>query len=158
MTELKVKRVGYADKALREAFPNSEASVQIPKYQTAGAACFDIQTLGWGNIAPGTQKTFDTGLQYEIPEGHVMLVFSRSGHGAKSGVRLANGTGVIDSDYRGNLFVALRNDGDTDFHISSGDRIAQAMIVPLPLVTLVEVAELSETARGEGGMGSTGTK
>ena len=87
-----------------------------------------------------------------------MMVYSRSGHGFKSGIRLANGTGVIDSDYRGEVMVKMHNDGSSAVLITAGERIAQAMIVPVSQVELTVVDELSDTARGSGGFGSTGTK
>ena len=132
----------------------------LPKYQTAGAACFDLHACNNGAVLTGMPVSFRTGLSVEIPDGHVMLVFSRSGHGFKNDTRLANCVGVIDSDYRGEIMVRLtRDDCDTGAEIlaaNPGDRIAQAMIVPLPRVEIVEVDELSGTERGAGGFGSTG--
>lgn len=125
----------------------------MPTYGTTGAACFDLyanQSMIVGRTAVGT------GLAFEVPEGHVMLVYSRSSHALK-GIRLANSVGVIDSDYRGEVKVML--EGATDVGMvffDKGDRIAQAMIVPVERVTFTEVEELSETARGAGGFGSTG--
>lgn len=136
---------------------------QLPEYQTAGAACFDIHALlpkddGRLLVSPGEQFAFSTGLAFEIPPGYVLKVFSRSGHGFNNGVRLANGTGIIDSDYRGELKVALRADPHPGVGIAvkHGDRIAQGMIVPSPRVEWDEVDELSDTERGAGGFGSTG--
>lgn len=86
-----------------------------------------------------------------------MLIYSRSGHGFKHGVRLANAVGVIDSDYRGEVQVKLVNDGGMPFYVNKGDRIAQAMLVPVQQFQLAEVEDLSETARGAGGFGSTGS-
>ena len=135
----------------------------VPKYQTPGAACFDLHAhsdgvpAGWILSEDGGTAVIDTGLCFEVPEGHVMLVFSRSGHGFKNNVSLVNGVGVIDSDYRGPVAVGLRNDGPLPFRVQAGDRIAQAMIVPIPAVELEEVDELSETQRGAGGFGSTGS-
>lgn len=129
---------------------------KLPAYATEGAACFDIFALNEGVIPSGGSCLFGTGLGFEVPEAWVMKVYSRSGHGFKHGIRLANGTGIIDSDYRGELMVMLRNDGDTDFAVERGDRIAQAMLEPVKQVIFVEVAELTETARGAGGLGSTG--
>ena len=149
----------------------------LPKYQTLGAACFDLHALaGFSQpavkLAPGDTLTLRTGLAFEIPQGHVMLVFSRSGHGFKNDVRLSNCVGVIDSDYRGELLVKLCNDQPkysptpfgshsaedafTAMVIRPSDRIAQAMIVPIPRVELIEVDELSTTERGASGIGSTG--
>lgn len=129
---------------------------RIPTYATDGAACFDLYAAYGGQVPEGESHSFSTGLQFEIPPGHVMYVYSRSGHGFKHGVRLANGTGVIDSDYRGELKVCLQNDGWEPFVVEDGDRIAQAMVMPIQAVAFEEVLELGETARGAGGMGSTG--
>lgn len=135
----------------------------IPAYATAGAACFDLHAvlddvqLQHGlTVQPSTQEIIRTGLAFQVPAGHVMLIYSRSGHGFKNGVRLSNATGVIDSDYRGEVMVALHNDGRAKFKVQHGDRIAQAMIIPVPGVELVECVDLTLTARGAGGFGSTG--
>ncbi len=127
----------------------------IPKYQTAGAACFDLHSMDSAVIMPGEAETFSTGLAVEIPAGYVMLVYSRSGSGFKNGIRLCNSVGVIDSDYRGCVGIRLHNDGTAVFLVEAGDRVAQAMIVQAPTVELVEVDELSDTDRGAGGFGST---
>lgn len=138
----------------------------LPTYGSKGAACFDlyadsIKEETWGILV-------GTGLCFEIPEGHVMKVYSRSGHGIKNGMVLRNGTGIIDSDYRGEVKIALTLHPDelisgvtlkqfvTIDEIKRGDRIAQAMIVPVEQSTFIEVGELSETGRGNGGFGSTG--
>lgn len=132
--------------------------VQMPTYASAGAACFDIRAYMPGRETTfSSSYTFGTGLKVEVPEGHVMLIFSRSGHGFNSDVRLANCTGVIDPDYRGELRVKLTSDGFEGFSVAHGDRIAQAMVIPCLQVDLVE-DELSETDRGENGFGSTGVK
>lgn len=138
-----------------------------PPTSTDGAACFDITVLSadWseydtseGKVIKGIGMfTLRTGLAFEVPPGYVMLVYSRSGHGFKHDTRLANCVGVIDSDYRGELFVKLTRDYPFgSLCIMPGDRIAQAMVIPVPAVQLVEVDELSDTARGTGGLGSTG--
>lgn len=133
----------------------------LPEYATAGAACFDLVAVGVNGVPvmPHRAEGFRTGLAFEIPEGHVMLVFSRSGHGFKNDTRLANCVGVIDSDYRGELMVKLTKDGenhDSVLRVMSGDRIAQALIMPVQRFELQLVDELTETARGTGGLGSTG--
>lgn len=135
----------------------------IPKYATAGAACFDLCAVVQNDIqvfvAHGAPTIISTGLAFEVPENHVMLVFSRSGHGFNKDVRLSNCVGVIDSDYRGELKVKLSKDNMGEFlHILNGDRIAQAMIVPVDRVEFEEVEELSDTERGAGGFGSTGAQ
>jgi len=131
----------------------------IPRYATKGAACFDLHALFDSETAlDSTQSvtTLRTGLAVEIPEGYAMMIYSRSGHGFKHGVRLSNCVGVIDADYRGEVMVKLTQDEQGYFIVNKGDRIAQAMIVPVPAVEFIEVDELSSTERGSGGFGSTG--
>lgn len=161
--ELKVKRV--------------HQDAILPTYATDGSACMDLYAVqiddvtvedtsvlrrhgaikGMRMVDEGRHVTFRTGLAFEVPPGHVLLIFSRSGHGFNYGVRLSNCVGVIDSDYRGEVKVQLTQDnGGSPLRVWNGDRIAQAMLVPIPRVQLLEVAELSETKRGEGGFGSTG--
>lgn len=131
-------------------------SARVPTYGTAGAACFDLYAADTVAVAPGRRVSVKTDVAFEVPEGYVLKLYSRSGHGFKHGVRLANGTGIVDSDYRGHVPVCLHNDGNQPFIVELGDRVAQAMIVPVPRVEFQVVDELSETVRGEGGMGSTG--
>lgn len=141
----------------------------IPAYQSAGAACFDLHALissdAEGEQAANVLATHSTpavirtGLAFEVPEGFVLMIYSRSGHGFKHDVRLANCVGVIDSDYRGEVQVKLTNDGKgagACLRVAHGDRIAQAMLIPVQQVRLLEVDELSQTERGTGGFGSTG--
>lgn len=135
--------------------------VSLPEYATPGSACFDIKAYMPDNavgLFSGEHNVINTGLQFEIPENNVMLVFSRSGHGFKNNVRLANCVGVIDSDYRGEVKVKLSKDsGDNEFVVfRHGDKIAQGMILPYEQVQFVVADELSTTERGEGGFGSTG--
>ena len=127
---------------------------KLPTYATEGSGAFDIYATNYASVMP--VGYFHTGLSFEIPKGYVMLLFSRSGHGFSKDIRLANCVGVIDSDYRGELKVKLTNDG---VHLQSfveGDRIAQALILPIEQVSFEEVDELEDTDRGEGGFGSTG--
>ena len=130
----------------------------LPTYATAGAACFDIRTIEAGNVPARGVCRFRTGLAFELPAGHVLKVYSRSGHGLKNSLRLSNAVGIIDSDHRGELIVSITNDSATAFEFDAGDRIAQGMIDLAPQVELVEADSLSETARGAGGFGSTGVK
>ena len=125
----------------------------LPRYQTTGAACFDLHAIEGGICNP--TGVFSTGLAFEFPAGYVLLVYSRSGHGFNHDVRLVNSTGVIDSDYRGCVQVKLRSDSGCPFPVNAGDRIAQVMLVQIPAVQMVECDDLSETARGCGGFGST---
>ena len=137
-----------------------------PTYATDGSGCFDIYACmsfshltarGEGANPHDRVVQVPTGLSFEIPVGHELQVFSRSGHGFNHMVKLVNSTGIIDSDYRGELFVGLQNDGWHDFKVCHGDRIAQGHVVPVEHVEFIEVAdELSATERGTGGFGSTG--
>lgn len=137
--------------------------VKIPTYATDGSGCFDIYADSIPGMTMWSVSVFDnnplivpTGLFFEIPEGHVLLIFSRSGHGFKNDVRLANCVGIIDSDYRNEVLVKLTADGTGEMKVKTGDRIAQGMIVPYPKVQFVVSDELSMTERNMGGFGSTG--
>lgn len=125
----------------------------IPQYATKGSACFDLVASCNGAVNP--DFIFSTGLAFEIPNNHVMLIFSRSGMGFKDGVRLANCVGVIDSDYRGEVKVKLTTDHNKKLY-SKGERIAQAMIIPYEQVEFVLTDQLVDTERGAGGFGSSG--
>lgn len=131
---------------------------QLPQRQTEGAAGYDLRACVEAPVTlePGEGYSFPTGLAGEIPQGLVGLIFCRSGLGVKHGVSLPNCVGVIDSDYRGELIVPLRNFGDKAYTIQPGERIAQLVIVPVALPRLEEAEELSSTQRGTGGFGSTG--
>ena len=128
----------------------------IPTRATLGAACFDLHSTEGGLVTDDCPRTFGTGLAFEVPHGWAMLIYSRSGHGFKNGVRLGNCVGVIDSDYRGEVKIKLQAELRCGMHVAKGDRIAQAMFVMVPNIHLVEASELSETERGVGGFGSTG--
>ena len=144
-------------------------SAKLPTYATDGSGCFDLYWSPDYKLVPAfdgiiaqvllepTSPVFSTGLCFAIPEGHVMLIFSRSNHGFLNNVRLANCVGVIDSDYRGEVKIKLRNDDPKNFFfVTIGDRIAQAMVIPIDKVQFEQVEELDTTTRGEGGFGSTG--
>lgn len=109
-------------------------------------------------IGPSETKFIGTGLAMEIPEGYVGLVYARSGLACKRGLAPANKVGVVDSDYRGEIKVALHNHGKEAQTVEKGERIAQMVIAPYLSVDYEEADALSETERGEGGFGSTGRK
>ena len=109
-------------------------------------------------IEPSETKFIGTGLAMEIPEGYVGLVYARSGLACKRGLAPANKVGVVDSDYRGEIKVALHNHGKEAQTVEKGERIAQMVIAPYLSVNYEEADALSETERGEGGFGSTGKK
>jgi dUTP pyrophosphatase len=127
-----------------------------PTYQSPGAACLDLAALEGGTVWPGQVLIVPTGLAFEVPYLHVMMVYLRSSMAFKHGLGLANGTGIIDSDYRGEVKIALVNHTTSPVKIDAGQRIAQALVMPIPAVVPVEVDVLAETMRGEGGFGSTG--
>lgn len=129
-----------------------------PKYQTTGSACADVYSNGECVIKPGEMGVVGTGLYFEIPFGFQIKVYPRSGMAFKNGVTLINAPGVIDSDYRGELKVCLVNHGKEDFNVFVGDRIAQISIEPVHFINWIDVDNLSDTIRGDGGLGSTGNR
>ena len=132
----------------------------IPTYGTEFSAGADIYALldEPVTIAPGETKLIHTGLAFAIPEGFVGLNFARSGMATKRGLAPANKVGVIDSDYRGEVMVALYNQGNVPQTVEHGDRIAQMVFVPYYAADFALKDELDDTARGSGGFGSTGVK
>ena len=130
----------------------------LPTYETEGAAGADCHARIDEKIVlkAGEQVTVPLGFAVEIPEGYEMQIRARSGNARKHGIGVVNGVGTIDSDYRGEVCTILINHSENDFEINPGDRIAQAVIAPVIQARWAEVDELSETARGEGGFGSTG--
>lgn len=137
-------------------FKKLHASAQSPAHASKGAAGFDLVCTGINWNADKKMVKYHTGLAVEIPEGHVGLLFPRSSI-SKTGLRVANGTGVIDSDYRGEITLVcdIVSHNLADLY-EIGERIGQLLIVPLPYVEWVESDGLSDTERGTGGYGSTG--
>ena len=132
----------------------------LPSYGSEYAAGVDLYALlsEAVTIAPGETLMIHTGLAAEIPEGYAGLVFARSGLASKRGLAPANKVGVVDSDYRGEWMVALHNHSGEPQVVEPGERIAQMVIVPYLTARFEEVGELSDTVRGTGGFGSTGTR
>jgi len=133
--------------------------VPLPRYETSGSSGLDIKAFIPSDLAipPMGRVKIPTGLFLEIPEGYEAQIRPRSGLAFKSGITLLNSPGTIDSDYRGELEVILINTGSESFTVKNGDRIAQMVISPVIRVAVSEVERLSETERGSGGFGSTGT-
>lgn len=125
-----------------------------PRYATAGAAGFDLHAMEGGSVAPGQIAKIPLGFAVAVPEGHAMLITTRSGHGLKFGAGVPHGYGLIDSDYRGELFMVLCAEKVMSW--AKGDRIGQAVIVPVAHARFDLVDELPGTDRGNGGFGSTG--
>ena len=135
-------------------------SVLIPKYETPGSSGMDIAACTEKNIIinPGEKAIVPTGFSIAIPRGYEVQIRPRSGLAAKKNITVLNTPGTIDADYRGEIKVILINLGKEIFVIENGERIAQMVVCPIVQANLEEVKELSDTERGSGGFGSTGTK
>ncbi len=139
--------------------PKIGAEIPVPSFATVGSAAMDLRACIDADvtIAAGQRAIIPTGIAIALPGAeYVALICARSGLASKFGITMANGVGVIDSDYRGELKVALHNSSDMDYTICDGDRIAQLMVLPVVQPALQLVDQLDETERGEGGFGSTG--
>ncbi len=139
--------------------PKIGREIPLPSYATAGAAGMDLRACLDAplTLRPGDRVPVPTGFAIALPGPEwVAYIFARSGLGIRNGVTLPNCVGVIDSDYRGEILVALTNLSDTDYTIQPGDRVAQLVISPVVQASLHLVEELDETDRGAGGFGSTG--
>ena len=147
--ELKIKAIS----------PKIGNEIPAPHFATLGSAAMDVCACIDAPItlAAGERRLIPAGFAIALPSPeYVALVFARSGLASKKGIAMANGVGVIDSDYRGPLMAAIINQSDEPYTIQPGDRICQLMIVPVVQPTITVVNELDETARGTGGFGSTG--
>ena len=133
---------------------------RVPAYGSASAAGADLYALCQEpvTISPGETLLIHTGVALEIPEGLVGLIYARSGLATKRGLAPANKVGVIDSDYRGEIMVALHNHGTVAQTLENGERVAQLVIAPYFRAEFLEAESLEDTDRGAGGFGSTGTK
>ena len=140
--------------------PKIGQEIPAPFYATPGSAAMDLHACvdQAVTIPAGGRAVIPTGIAIALPSADfVALVFARSGLGIKFGVAPANCVGVIDSDYRGEVLVGLHNSGGEDYTVRPGDRIAQLMVTPVVRAQVRMVDELDQTARGTGGLGSTGT-
>jgi dUTP pyrophosphatase len=133
---------------------------QAPVYSSACAAGADLYALPGDDIviAPHETKLIHTGLAMEIPEGYAGLIYARSGLASKKGLAPANKVGVVDADYRGEVMVALHNHSQVEQTVAGGERVAQLVVAPFLKAEFEETDVLSETVRGVGGFGSTGSK
>jgi dUTP pyrophosphatase len=137
-----------------------DQNATIPKYGTDYAAGADLYTCNMESVTlkPNETYFFHTGIALEIPNGYAGFIYARSGLGTKKGLAPANKVGVIDSDYRGDIIIALHNHSTKEQTIEPQERIAQLVIAPYYKAIFNEVDELNDTTRGETGFGSTGTK
>lgn len=125
-----------------------------PTFGSKGAAGMDFYATEDGWHLMGSVSKIPLGVAVELPENHALLISARSGHGVKHGAGVPHGYGLIDSDYRGELFMVIR--AEVSFGWKKGERIAQGVVIELPRVEIELVEELNDTERGSGGFGSTG--
>ena len=146
MTKIKIKKLSN--------------EVLTPKYKTPGSSGMDIAAYINEDIIinSGDKALIPTGFSLSIPQGYEVQIRPRSGLAIKKGITILNTPGTIDSDYRGEIKVVLINLSKDKFTVQNGERIAQMVVCPIVQVSIEEVKELSETNRGIGGFGSTGTK
>ena len=149
-----VRMIPKVEVKIKKISPNAV----LPTYGTENAAGAELSACLFAPITidPGQTFVVKTGLTMEIPEGYVGLIYARSGLATKRGLAPSNKVGVIDSDYRGEIMVALYNQSELPQKIEPGERIAQLVIAPYLQGVFNEVDELSDTTRGAGGFGSTG--
>ncbi|MGA0163170.1 MAG: dUTP diphosphatase [Bdellovibrionota bacterium] len=133
------------------------AAAVLPSYQTKAASGFDFCSTERVILKAGEVKLVPTGLSVEIPEGYELQVRARSGLAAKKGVFLVNGIGTIDADYRGEIKIIMSTCSSEPVILEAGERVAQGVLMAVEQAEISEATELSETERGSGGFGSTGT-
>lgn len=140
--------------------PHAEG-LALPAYETAGAAGLDliaaVEEASPFRLSPGERRLVPTGLILELPEGYEAQVRPRSGLALRHGITVLNAPGTVDADYRGEVQVLLINLGGEDFSITRGMRIAQLVVAKVAAADLIEMKDVTETMRGAGGFGSTGT-
>lgn len=142
--EIRIKRLPHGE------------GLPLPVYATAQAAGMDVVSAEDLILPPGGRHAVATGFAMAIPEGYEIQARPRSGLALKHGIGLPNSPGTIDADYRGEVKIILINFSDQPFAIARGDRIAQLVVAPVQLASFAQVDSLDDTARGQGGFGSTG--
>ncbi|MDA3936779.1 MAG: dUTP diphosphatase [Actinomycetota bacterium] len=142
---------------MRMEIKRLDMQLPLPRYAHPGDAGLDLYSAADVALAPGRRELIPTGIAIAIPDGFAGFIQPRSGLAIKQGLSLVNTPGLIDSHYRGEIkVIAINLDPSETIHVARGDKIAQLVIQPVARVDLQEVRELDETARGEGGFGSTG--
>lgn len=156
-TEARSARAAAAARAAaRDVHVKVDNAGEVPARATSGAAAYDLRAVESGVVARGGKLLVRTGVAIALPKNTGGFILPRSGLSAKLDVGLANTVGLLDSDYRGEIIVALKNTGDSDYVVNAGDRVAQLAIVMLADVELRAVAMLPPTERDTNGFGSTG--
>lgn len=142
----------------RRVRPDADADIPLPRYMTEGAAGMDLCAAVAGELTlpPGEVVLVPTGFAAAVPPGYEAQIRPRSGLAVRNAVTLINAPGTVDSDYRGEIQVALVNLGRRPYTLLRGDRVAQMIVAPVARVEVREVDRLDESARGEGGFGHTG--
>ncbi|MCW2991895.1 MAG: deoxyuridine 5-triphosphate nucleotidohydrolase Dut [Solirubrobacterales bacterium] len=134
-----------------------DPAAKLPTVAHAGDAGYDLYSIESVDLGPGERATVRTGIAIEVSNGHAALVLPRSGAAAKHGISVVNAPGLIDSGYRGEVRVLLLNtDRAEPFHVEPGDRIAQLLLVRVETPPVEDVESLNDSARGDGGFGSSG--
>ncbi|QQG49965.1 MAG: dUTP diphosphatase [Candidatus Berkelbacteria bacterium] len=137
-----------------------DPEAHLPEYKTAGAACFDLETIEEKTLAPGEIANLRTGLVMRVPSGYVLILQPRSSS-PRHGYHMPHGVGIVDSDYSGpddELFLQVRNFTDTPISIEKHQRMAQGYIAPLPKIEWKEISRDALGQKSRGGFGSTGKK
>lgn len=134
----------------------SDPRARLPEYKTAGSVGVDLAVLDDVTIAARDTLLVPTGLKVALPERHAGFVLERSSFNKRFGCSLTNKVGLVDFDYRGEIFLSIRNETQTEKTIPAGERVAQLVVVPVPVCSFVLVDDLEPTQRGAGGFGSTG--
>lgn len=160
MIEESVKSLKQMIEALRERVYvkvlKTNPDAILPTYAHPTDAGADVYALEDTEIKPGETTIVKTGLKVAIPEGYMIQIYPRSGMSLKTSLRIANAVGIVDSSYRGEIGVLMNNIGTETQKINKGDRIAQMIVMPAPMIAWTEVDSLDVTSRGEGGFGSSG--
>lgn len=154
------KNQSIEDKKIKIKFIN-KSNNKNPDYAKEGDSGFDLRANENGSLKPLERKLVSTGLYFELPKGYELQIRPRSGLAYKNGITVLNSPGTVDTGYRGEIKVLLVNLSDENFNWEKGERIAQGVVshrISTDYGKLIEVKEISESERGEGGFGSTGTK
>ena len=154
--ECSPKREALSSERMDVKIKRLHHDAKLPAYKTSGSRGADLCAVSAGVLLPSLRGAVACGFALEIPEGYGVMILPRSGLAHDHGVSVINSPGLIDSDFRGEIKVLLENRGFSPFRWKAGERIAQMALVELPQARFVVVDELGETARGEGGLGSTG--
>lgn len=141
---------------MKVKFKKLDERAKRPEYGSENANGADLFALNDYTIEPGKTVKIQTGIALELNDEYAGFIMARSGMACNRGLAPANKVGLIDTDYRGEIIVALHNHGEETQTVNAGDKVAQLVIIRLPQATFIEVEELDETKRGDGGFGSTG--